>query len=155
MSLEKWLEYGWLRREPSSANEIKALRGIVQRSLDDSQVSGISADLRFVAIFTAALTAATIALRAAGYRTVTQVGHHTKIIESLELTVKADPKLIQKLKVFSNKRNKSVYDVAGSVSDQDLKEIAKLAAELNDHVTNWLQNSHPELLRAKSRRAGT
>jgi phosphoenolpyruvate-protein kinase (PTS system EI component) len=97
----------------------------VQRSLDDSKVDAISADLRFVASFTAALTAATIALRASGYRTVTQVGHHSKIIESLELTIKVDPKLIQKLKVLSNKRNKSVYDVAGAVSDQDLKEIAR------------------------------
>jgi hypothetical protein len=147
MSLEKWLEYGWLRREPSSANEIKALQGIVQRSLADSKVDAISADLRFVASFTAALTAATIALRASGYRTVTQVGHHTKIIESLELTTNADPRLIQKLKVFSNKRNKSVYDVAGAVSDQELQEIAKLASELDSQVTLWLQKSHPELLK--------
>jgi ppGpp synthetase/RelA/SpoT-type nucleotidyltranferase len=119
----------------------------VQRSLDDSKVEAISADLRFVASFTAALTAATIALRAAGYRTVTQTGHHTKIIESLELTLKADSKLIQKLKVFSNKRNKSIYDVAGVVSDQDLREITKLATELQSQVTVWLRKSHPELLK--------
>ena len=146
MSLEKWLEYGWLRREPSSANEIKALQGIVQRSLDDSRVAGISADLRFIATFTAALTAATIALRASGYRTVTQTGHRAKIIESLELTIHADSKLIQKLKVLSNKRNKSIYDVAGAVSDQDLREIAKLATELHRQVTHWLRKAHPELL---------
>jgi hypothetical protein len=121
----------------------------VQRSLDDSKVDAISADLRFVASFTAALTAATIALRACGYRTITQVGHHTKVIESLELTIKADHKLIHKLKVFSNKRNKSVYDVAGAVSDQELKDLAKLATELNTQVTLWLQKSHPELLKLK------
>lgn len=119
----------------------------MQRSLDDSKVEGISADLRFVAGFTAALTAATIALRAAGYRTVTQTGHHTKVIESLELTIGADSKLIQKLKVFSNKRNKSIYDVAGAVSDQELKEILKLAAELNGQTTSWLRKAHPELLK--------
>lgn len=119
----------------------------MQRSLADSRVDAISADLRFVASFTATLTAATIALRASGYRTVTQVGHHTKIIESLELTVNADTKLIQKLKVFSNKRNKSVYDVAGAVSDQELKELAKLATELSSQVTLWLQKLHPELLK--------
>ena len=147
MSLEKWLEYGWLKREPSSANEIKALQGIVQRSLDDSRVEAISSDLRFVASFTAALTAATIALRAAGYRTVTQTGHHTKTIESLELTIKADSKLVQKLKVFSNKRNKSIYDAAGAVSDQDLREITKLANELQSQVTRWLRQTHPGFLK--------
>jgi len=119
----------------------------VQRSLDDSKVEAISADLRFVASFTAALTAATIALRAAGYRTVTQTGHHAKIIESLELTIQADSKLIQKLKVLSNKRNKSIYDAAGAVSDQDLKEIAKVATELHRQATLWLSKSHPELLK--------
>lgn len=119
----------------------------MQRSLDDSRVEAISADLRFVAGFTAALTAATIALRAEGYRTVTQTGHHTKIIESLELTIKADSKLVQKLKVFSNKRNKSIYDVAGAVSDQDLRELTKLANELHCKVIAWLRKSHPELLK--------
>jgi hypothetical protein len=123
------------------------LQGIVQRSLDDSKVAGISADLRFFATFTAALTAATIALRASGYRTVTQTGHHAKIIESLELTIHADSKLIQKLKVFSNKRNKSIYDVAGAVSDQDLREMAKVATELHSQVTLWLRKSHPEFLK--------
>jgi AcrR family transcriptional regulator len=29
MSLEKWVEYGWLRREPTSTGEIKDLLGIV------------------------------------------------------------------------------------------------------------------------------
>ena len=148
MSLEKWLEYGWLRREPSSANEIKALLGIVRRSLDDSKVDAISADLRFVATFTAALTVATIALRASGYRTVTQVSHHTKIIESLELTINADPKLIQKLKVFSNKRNKSVYDVAGAVSEQELDQVIKLATGLRVQVNEWIEKNHPALLKS-------
>jgi hypothetical protein len=38
MSLEKWVEYGWLRREPTSPGEIKDLLGIVERSLSDSKV---------------------------------------------------------------------------------------------------------------------
>jgi hypothetical protein len=78
---------------------------------------------------------------------VTQVSHHTKITESLELTINADSKLIQKLKVFSNKRNESVYDVAGAVSDQELREITKLAIDLHSQVAAWLQKSHPELLK--------
>jgi hypothetical protein len=88
-----------------------------------------------------------IALRASGYRTAMQAGHHAKVIESLELTINAAPKLIQKLKVFSTKRNRSVYDLAGAVSDQELTEMLKLAVELNSHVRLWLQKSHPELLK--------
>jgi len=108
MSLEKWVEYGWLRREPTSPSEIKDLLGIVERSLADSKVEAVSTDLRFIAAFNAALCVATTALRASGHRTVTQAGHHVKTIDSLELTVKADPKLIQRFKAFNNKRNKSL-----------------------------------------------
>ena len=147
MSLEEWVEYGWLRREPTGPGELKDLLGIVERSLGDSKVEAVSTDLRFVAAFNAALTVATIALRASGHRTVTQAGHHVKTIESLELTVKASSKVIQRFKTFNNKRNKSVYDVAGAVSDQELEAVVKLATELKDSTTTWLKKSHPELLK--------
>src|SRR5262244_930809 len=38
MSLEKWVEYGWLRREAASTGEIKDLLRNVDRSLADSKV---------------------------------------------------------------------------------------------------------------------
>jgi hypothetical protein len=69
-------------------------------------------------------------------------------IESLELTIKANPKVIQRFKTFNNKRNKSVYDVAGAVSDQELGAMAKLAEELKDNTLAWLRDFHPELLKA-------
>jgi hypothetical protein len=146
MSLEKWVEYGWLRREPTSPGEIKDLLGIVERSISDSKVEAVSTDLRFIAAFNAALSVATTALRASGHRTVTQAGHHVKTIESLELTIKASPKVIQRFKTFNNKRNKSVYDVAGAVSDQELKAMMALATELKDSTIAWLRQFHPDLL---------
>ena len=146
MSLEKWVEYGWLRREPTSPDEIRSLLGIVERSLADAKVEAVSTDLRFIAAFNAALCIATMALRATGHRTVTQAGHHVKTIESLELTLKLNAKIIQKFKTFNNKRNKSVYDVAGAISDQDLVAIVSLANELKDGAIAWLREIHPELL---------
>jgi|SRR5262249_20837333 len=148
MSLEKWVEYGWLKREPTSPDEIKNLLSIVDRGLTDSKVQAVSTDLRFTAAFGAALTAATTALRASGYRTATQAGHHIKTIESLELTIKADPSLIQRFKTFNNKRNKSSYDVAGVVSNQDLDAMRKLAADLKDTLYRWLKELHANLLKS-------
>jgi len=142
------VEYGWLRREPTSPGEIKDLLGIVERSLADSKVEAVSTDLRFIAAFNAALCVATTALRASGHRTVTQAGHHVKTIESLEITINASTRLIQRFKTFNNKRNKSVYDVAGAVSDQELEAMVKLAIELKDSAIAWLQTSHPELLKS-------
>ena len=146
MSLEKWVEYGWLRREPTSPGEIKDLLGIVERSLADAKVGAVSTDLRFIAAFNAALCVATTALRASGHRTANQAGHHVKTIESLELTIKASPKLMQRFKTFNNKRNKSVYDVAGAISDQELEAMIKLANELKNSTVAWLQEFHQELL---------
>jgi hypothetical protein len=86
-------------------------------------------------------------LRAAGYRTSTQAGHHIKTIESLELTIKADSKLIQKMKTLSKKRNATSYDSAGNVSKQELELAIKTAVELQLEVAAWLQKNHPELLK--------
>ena len=147
MSLEKWAEYGWLRAEPTSPEEIGDLLGIVVRDLHDAGVEAISEDRRFEAAFNAARTAANVALRACGYRTAAQLGHHLRTVESLELTMQADPRLIQKMRVFSKKRNATSYDSAGHVSDQELEEVIRVANELQKSVTAWLRENHPELTR--------
>lgn|SRR5215469_2875613 len=146
MSLEKWVEYGWLRPEPTSRDEIKSLLAIVERDLKDAAVPEVSEDRRFEAAFNAARTAANIALRGSGYRTTTQPGHHMKTVESLELTIKADPKLVQRMKVLSKKRNATSYDSAGNVSAQELELAIKTAEELQRTVVSWLKKNRAELL---------
>ena len=44
MSLEKWAEYGWLKAEPTSRDEIRSLLTIVDRDLKDANVAAISDD---------------------------------------------------------------------------------------------------------------
>jgi hypothetical protein len=39
----------------------------------------------------------------------------------------------------------SSYDVAGAVSDHDLRAMRALATELNAAVRAWLKRAHPEL----------
>ncbi len=147
MSLQKWAEYGWLIAEPTSHDEIRGLLDIVTRDLKDANVEAISDDRRFEAAFNAALTAANVALRASGYRTATQPGHHLKTIESLEFTLRADSALIQKLKVLSKKRNATTYDSAGNISKQELELAIKVAGELQVSVKGWLKKAHPELVK--------
>ena len=147
MSLEKWAEYGWLKPEPSSRDEIRSLLTIVDRDLKDANVAALSEDRRFEAAFSAARTSANIALRASGYRTAIQAGHHIKTIESLELTIKADARLIQRMKTLSKKRNATSYDSAGNVSEQELQIAMRTAIELHREVVAWLRENHPELLR--------
>ena len=119
MSLEKWVEYGWLRREPTSPDEIRSLLGIVERSFTDAKVGAVSTDLRFVAAFNAALCVATIALRATSHRTVTQAGHHVKTIESLERTLKPNA-------------NAPSWDGASSSTTVVVRREAESAARADD-----------------------
>jgi hypothetical protein len=146
MSLEKWVENGWLRAEPTSRDEIKSLLSIVHRDLKDANIAAVSEDRRFEAAFSAARTAANIALRASGYRTIAQLGHHARTIESLEWTIKADSKLIQRMRTFSKKRNMTSYDSAGNISKQELELVIKTAEELHRQVVAWLEKNHPTLL---------
>ncbi|WP_263386000.1 hypothetical protein [Granulicella arctica] len=146
MSLEKYVENAWLRREPTSPQEITDQLGIVARSMNDAAIKDISDDLRFYTTFNAVLALANTALRASGYRTTNQSGHHTRTIETLEYTIGADGRLIRKLLAFSKKRNVASYDSAGSISSQELEQILITAEDLRHTVEAWLRMTHPELL---------
>ena len=66
-----------------------------------------------------------------------------------ELTIKADSKLIQKMKILSKKRNATSYDSAGNVSKQELELAIKTAAELQRKVVAWMEKNHPDLLESQ------
>ena len=149
MTLKRWEENSWLKAEPTSPDEIQNLIKIVERDLRDADVTATSEDRRFEAAFNAARTLANIALRACGYRLPHQLGHHTKMIDSLEVTIQADSKLINRLQAFSKKRNATSYDSAGNVSKQELESMITTANELKKRIIAWLEQTHQELLRNK------
>jgi hypothetical protein len=96
--------------------------------------------------YNAALESATAALSAAGYR-ATRDGHHYRIIQSLAYTIGADADLITQLEAFRKKRNVSDYERSGAVSDQEADAMFVLARMLRKSVGEWLEESHPKLLR--------
>ena len=147
MSLENYFKNGWLKKEATSPQEIADQLGLVSRCMKDASVEGISDDLRFYTTFNAVLALANIALRASGYRTTTQPGHHMRTIETLEYTVQADNKTIRKIMAFSKKRNVASYDSAGSISNEELKQILSTADSLQQTVETWLAANHPELVK--------
>jgi hypothetical protein len=110
MSLDRYVENAWLKKETTSPQEITDQLGIVSRCMKDASVEGISEDLRFYTTFNALLALANTALRASGYRTTNQQGHHMRTIETLEYTIQADSKTIRKIMAFSKKRNVASYD---------------------------------------------
>jgi hypothetical protein len=147
MSLAKYVENAWLKKEATGPQEIADQLGIVSRCMKDASVEGISEDLRFYTTFNALLALANTALRASGYRTTNQQGHHMRTIETLEYTIQADSKTIRKIMAFSKKRNVASYDSAGSISNEELKQILVTAESLLDTVQTWLKATHPELMK--------
>ena len=67
MSLQSWVNNGWLRTHKTSPKEIANLIKIVDRDLSDAAES-ISPDWRFSIAYNAALRLCTILLHAAGFR---------------------------------------------------------------------------------------
>lgn len=68
-------------------------------------------------------------------------------LKALELTIKADSKMIQKMRTFSKKRNVISYDSGGNVSKQELELAIKTAAELHHQVVAWLEKDYPNLIK--------
>ncbi len=147
MTLENWQKNRWLKKEPTSAEEISGLFALVDRNLDDASVEKISLDARLQFAFNAALTCATIALRASGYRVPVAEGHHERTINSLRLTIGADSSLIAQLNGFRKKRINITYDIAGTTSESEVDNLLKIANDLRAQVRKWLKKNHPDLLR--------
>jgi hypothetical protein len=147
MSLDRYVENAWLKKEATSPQEIADQLGIVTRCMRDASVEGISDDLRFYTTFNALLALANTALRASGYRTTNQQGHHMRTIETLEYTIQADSKTVRRILAFSKKRNIASYDSAGSITNEELKQVLATSKSLQDAVQTWLKATHPELLK--------
>lgn len=145
MSLQDWLNNGWLREHTTSGREIADLFGVADRDLSDCRSDGLSADWRMNIAYNAALQAATAALAAAGYR-ASRDSHHFRIIQSLEHTIGSETKLIAQFNQFRKKRNIGGYERAGLVSDLEADEMFNLAVKLRDDVEQWIRSNYPQLL---------
>jgi hypothetical protein len=78
MSLQSWLENGWLRQHRTSKKEIADLFRIIERDLQDAE-GGISDDWRFGIAYNAALKLCTILLYAEGFRPERTLQHYRTI----------------------------------------------------------------------------
>jgi hypothetical protein len=145
MSLQSWLENGWLRRHKTSSKEIADLLKIIDRDLKDAE-GGISADWRFGIAYNAALKLCLILVYAEGFRPEKTLQHY-RPIQALPLILgkgrKADADY---LNACRSKRNIVEYDYVGAVTEDDVCELIQFVKELKTSVLNWLKENHPELI---------
>lgn len=145
MSLQGWLENGWLRRHKTSKKEIADLLKIVDRDLKDAE-GGISDDWRFGIAYNAALKLCTILLHAEGYRPEKTLQHY-RTIQALPLILGENRKAdADYLDACRSKRNIVEYDYVGAVTEDDVHELIEFVKELKNSVLDWLRENHPELI---------
>ncbi len=147
MSLNDWLQNGWLKPHKPTGREVVDLLALADRDLKDSKVSGLGNDWSFNIAYNAALQAATVALIASGYSVPKGDSHHFRVIGSLEFTIGLDRKLIDNLDRYRKKRSVSIYDVAGAITDAEAKAMQAVAQELVKQVRAWIVRNHANLMK--------
>jgi HEPN superfamily protein len=143
--LKQFLADARLKPHQTSRSEVGDLLRVADRDLKDAAVKAISLDLRFTTAYQAALQLATIVLTASGYRT-TGVGHHWITFNVLPDLM--GPEYQDQADYFDqcrNKRNRSDYDRAGTVSATEAAEILIEAKRFRISVLNWLKARHPDI----------
>jgi len=151
MSLQSWLNNGWLRAHKTSPQEIKDLLAIVDRDLKDAG-GDISADWRFGIAYNAALKLCTILVFASGYRPEKTLQHY-RTIQALSLVL-GPPRQpdVEYLDTCRSRRNTIEYDHAGGVTTNNADELIDFVKDLRGDVLEWLRQNHPELLPSQDRR---
>jgi hypothetical protein len=144
VSLQNWLQNGWLKPHQTSRQEIVELFGLADRDLAACQTANLDTDWRFNIAYNAALQLATAALAAAGYQAA-RVTHHVRVIGSLEFTLGWDVATVGLLDDFRKKRNEADYERAGVVSEAEADEMFVLAQRLRKEVDAWMVRHHPHL----------
>src|SRR5947199_9206288 len=111
MTLQNWLQMGYLVEHQATVGEVRSLLGVVERELGDAGVAGLSDEGRFTHAYDAALLLCKLALHASGFKLQKGKGHHSYWINSLELTLGREQKdTLIHLSKSSHLRHTSLYD---------------------------------------------
>jgi hypothetical protein len=153
MSLEQWLQNGWLRRDTATVAEIQQLLEVVDRDIADAQSKGLSPDGQFQHSYDAGLQLCVIPLRACGYRVPKGGGHHKFSIDSLRHTLGGKwGETADYLERCSRLRGQAIYERSGAVSRRDADELTQTVQKLRRDVVDWLNTTCPELVPGQFKR---
>jgi len=131
--------------EPS-ALEIRRLTGVARRELGDAAIGGLSPDGSFEHAYVAALTSATILIRAHGERIHGAEHHRLSFVRLGELAGGRWAGAADYLQHCRVRRNRSMYDLAGSISSTEARELRLQAERLLAEVSDWIRTERPTLL---------
>lgn len=147
MTLDDWLANHWISEHKTSAEEVSALRAVVNRDVRDAGIESLSADRRFATAYNAALQLSKIGLAAAGYRLSKGHGGHERAFDVVRYVVTKEEiaDLCDYFDTCRRIRNDIDYDFADVVTDTELEEILGKVSEYRDLIEGWMKETHPNL----------
>lgn len=143
MSLEQWVDNGWVRPHKTSAAEVATLLAIVERDLLDAQAQ-ISADWRFGIAYNAAFNLCAALLHASGYRAEKDL-QHCWTTDALPLILYYRKNDADYLEACRAKWIKTQDELVGAATEEDVSELLEYVKELRADVLYWLEQCHPDL----------
>ena len=145
MSLQDWLNNGWLQSHKTDKQEMANLLAIADRDIDDAAANDISDDWKFGIAYNAALKLCTMMLYANGFRPVNNLAHYRTLM-AIEYTVGAHRKEdAVYLNACRAKRNTVEYDNVGCASKAEAQELLDFVRELRKEVLELLSKNFPEV----------
>jgi hypothetical protein len=145
MSFDNLVKLGLLHKEPTNRGEILLLLAAARRGLQDSGVSTLSVEGRFVLAYQAALQLCNAGLRFCGYRTSSNTkGAHATAIQTLGQTLGLAADEWRTLDAFRAKRHKAQYEGMDNVSEKELLELRAIVELLLREVETRLPAQVPK-----------
>ena len=146
MSLADALANGHLQKHKTSADEVRSLRELIQRDIDDARIEQLSDDRRFATAYNAALQLSKLALACSGFRVSKGQSAHFASFEMAAIAVPTTQ--IQELTDYFDtcrrKRNHIDYDGSQIVTRTETEEMIKKVREYREIVEGWIDQEHPD-----------
>ena len=147
MSLQNLLGIGQLEEHETTVAQVHRMLTSAERSIADARQTAISPETRLDAAYRAITQLCMVALWANGYRpSKSRPGHHQTMIQSLVHSVELDLGQMLLLDTFRVKRNAIDY-TGDDVDEASVEECIGAADRLFGHLTGWLSDNKPELLK--------
>ena len=144
-SWQQLVEERLVKPHTTSHRELRDLREVVKRDLNDAVVPGLSADLSFATAYNAALQLGRMVLACAGYRT-DGPWHHQTTFRALEIAM--GPEVADVADYFDacrRKRNQVTYDLAHVATAGEAQELIANVRAFRDRVEDWIGVRYPHL----------
>lgn len=146
MTLTDLRKQGRLTDHQTAPAEIANLFAGARRDMADARVEDLSLDRRFTIAYSAALSLATAALYARGFRSA-GFGHHATVFAALpDVMGESMSDLADYFDLCRRKRNRLSYERVGLATEADVEELTETTEQFAKQVREWFRENHPDLL---------